>query len=67
MALELRPEFAGEPAARRRLARILSGAAGLDGVGEPLASLLRTALCRNPSAPPSAAWPVTALRKLAGN
>ena len=47
--------------------RILSGAADLDGVGEPLASLLRTALCRDPSARPSAAGLVTALRKLAGN
>jgi serine/threonine protein kinase len=36
--------------------RILRGAVDLDGVAEPLASLLRLALRRDPGARPSAAW-----------
>jgi serine/threonine protein kinase len=46
--------------------RILRGAADLDGIAEPLASLLRLALRRDPDARPSAAWFAGGLRPWCG-
>lgn len=46
--------------------RILRGAADLDGVGEPLASWLRTAFRRDPAARPAAEWFVRASRQWSG-
>jgi hypothetical protein len=47
--------------------RILSGAADLDGISEPLASLLRLALRRDPASRPPATWFAGSLRPWCGD